>query len=97
MSDDINLREKARELLRAGKLPSRRPDRIWGAQGFGGVKCMLCGADVGPGEAVLEVKFIGGGSDPDPGAANPHFHVRCFSALELELRNLEAGGRRDAA
>ena len=29
MPDETVLRAKAREVIRAGKLPSRRPDRTW--------------------------------------------------------------------
>jgi hypothetical protein len=88
MSDDhAFLREKARELIRT-RLSSRRPDRVWGGRGVDGIRCMLCGATVTHDEMVLEVKFTG---EDDAGPVNPHFHVRCFSALELELRTPEAG------
>jgi hypothetical protein len=32
MPDESVLREKARDAVRAGKLPSRRPDRTWGGE-----------------------------------------------------------------
>jgi hypothetical protein len=87
MSDDATLRETARELLRAGKLPNRRPNRIWGGPGIGASQCMLCGGAIAPHEVVLEVEFA---REDAARAPNPHFHVRCFSALEAELRKLEA-------
>jgi len=94
MSDEVILIEKARELIRTGKLSNRRPDSVWGGRGTEGIRCMLCGATVGQDEVVLEVKFAG---EDDAGETNPHFHVRCFSALQLELGNPEAApGLRDA-
>ena len=35
MPDEQILREKAREAVRSGKLPARRPDRTWGGPGLG--------------------------------------------------------------
>ena len=37
MPDEFILRAKAREVVRTGKMPSRRPDRILGGPGAGGV------------------------------------------------------------
>jgi hypothetical protein len=37
MPDESILRATAREVVRAGKMPSRRPDRILGGPGVGGV------------------------------------------------------------
>ena len=88
MSDDIILREKARELLQTGPLSDRRPGRIWGGPGFAGMQCMLCGVPVTQNEVVLEVEFTGGSDGA--AAINPHFHVRCFSAVELARQHLEA-------
>ena len=41
MPDEPLLREKAREAIRAGTLPSRRPDGTLGGPGSGGA-CALC-------------------------------------------------------
>jgi hypothetical protein len=87
MSEDPSLREQARALLESDRLPGRRPNRIWGGPAYGANPCMVCGVPVRPGEVVLEVEFA------RDGAANPHFHVRCFSALESEIRSLEASAR----
>jgi hypothetical protein len=86
MSDDASLRKQARELLESGRLPSRRPNRIWGGPVFGMSPCMVCGAPAKRGEVVLEVEFGHDGS-----TTNPHFHVRCFAALEAELRSFGSG------
>jgi hypothetical protein len=87
MSDDSILREKAREV--AGNLPNRRPYRMWGGSGDG-AQCTVCGAPVKHDEVQLELEFTG---DDGAGASNYHCHIRCFSALELELRNLELAER----
>jgi hypothetical protein len=87
--EDLILRQKARELLEAGRVPNRLPDHIWGGSGFGDIRCMLCDAPVGPDEVVLEVEYARGDG---AGATNPHFHIRCFAALELELRGMDARG-----
>ena len=43
--DEAVFREKAREAIRSGKLPTRRPDRTWGGPGTG-VICTICGEPV---------------------------------------------------
>ena len=45
MPDETALRAKAREVIRTGKLPSRRPDRTWGGPGVG-APCTVCGEAV---------------------------------------------------
>jgi len=40
MPDESILRAKAREVVRTGKMPSRRPDRILGGPGVGGDNVM---------------------------------------------------------
>ena len=77
---DTYLRAKARELIRAGELPSRLPDRKWGGPG-NGAPCMVCGAPVKEDEIGFEVEFEQDGTR----ASAHHFHVRCLFVLELEL------------
>src|SRR5690242_18798791 len=85
MSDDSILREKARKALQAGNLPWRRPHRMWGGSGEG-AQCTVCGTPVKHNEVDLEVEFTW---DDGAGATNHHFHIRCFSALESELHDLQ--------
>jgi hypothetical protein len=87
MSDDALLQEKARELIRAGKLPGRRPERIWGGAGFGGRPCTLCGARIKRDEMALEIEVNGADG---AGTTYAHLHVRCFSVLESELQGRPA-------
>jgi hypothetical protein len=85
--DQSTLSEVAREALRIGKLPNRRPDWIWGGP-TPGVVCSVCGGPISAGETGLEAEF----RDPlRPNAARiAHtFHVRCFATWEQER---DAGG-----
>ena len=89
MSDQIRLREKARDLLQTGKVPSRRPDRMWGGPGCG-EQCILCNASMTQYEIVLEVEFT---QEDGARPTSHHFHTRCFSAFEVELRDAMRGRR----
>lgn len=87
-SVDSILRAKAREAIEAGTLPNRRPDRMWGGPGVG-AQCTICGAPVRHDELELEMEFT---LDAGPGPSKHHVHIRCFSALEFEMRNCQLGG-----
>ena len=80
MNDEGFLRERARELVRAGKLPGRRPQRVWGGSGASGGRCELCGSPVRPEDIVLEVAVEDGA-----GTRYPRLHARCFSIFERAL------------
>jgi hypothetical protein len=81
--DELILRAKAREAIRAEQLPSRRPDRMWGGPGLGD-RCVICGETIKRDQLELEIQFArdGAGSDLD----GFHVHVQCFAAWELECR-----------
>jgi hypothetical protein len=82
MPDEATLRAKAREVIRAERLPNRRPDRTWGGQGIG-VPCTICGEPVTRNQLEFEIQFtIDGGTEP--GLERFHIHVRCFAAWEFE-------------
>lgn len=83
-SDDAALREKAREVVRAGRLPNRRPDRTWGGSG-GGADCTICGTPVKSDELEFEIEFAG--SRKGSVADTYHVHIRCFRAWEFERNN----------
>ena len=86
MPDEKILREKARAVVRAGKLPSRRPDRTWGGPGVG-ASCAVCTLPVQPSEMEFEIQFARDGTDP--GLDKFHVHIRCFAAWEFERRATE--------
>jgi hypothetical protein len=87
ISDDRSLREKVREIVRAGKLPNGSPDHIWGGMGTG-AECAICGGGIGSGDIELEVRFPAADSG---GKATYIVHLRCFSILEDERQNITGG------
>jgi len=56
MPDEPLLREKARAAIRAGKLPSRRPDRTWGGPGIG-EPCTICGEPIRRDQLEFEIQL----------------------------------------
>lgn len=81
MPDEAALRTKAREVIRIGKLPSRRPDRTWGGGGFG-TPCAVCGEPITKDQLELAMQFAHDGDNPR--LDKFHVHFRCFAAWELE-------------
>jgi hypothetical protein len=81
MPDEALLRAKAREAVRAGKIPSRRPDRTWGGPGVG-ARCTICGEPVTKDQLEFQVEFARDGAEPS--LDRFHIHVRCFAAWEFE-------------
>ena len=79
MSDEHTLREKARAVIRDGKLPNRAPDRTWGGPGVG-APCAVCELPVTKDEKEFEIQFARDGLDKF------HVHIRCFAAWEFERR-----------
>jgi len=84
ISDDRSLREKVREIVRAGKLPHGSPDHIWGGMGSG-AECAICGGGIASGDIELEVHFAAA----DSGGKDTYIvHLRCFSIMEDERQNV---------
>ncbi len=81
MNDESTLRQKARAAIQSGKLPGRRPERMWGGKGSG-AECAICGHPVKPDEVEFELQFPTNGAGPGLGAWRAH--VRCFAAWEFE-------------
>ena len=81
MPDETVLRAKARFVVHAGKLPSRRPDRIWGGPGMG-ARCEVCGQVITKDQMEFEIEFARDGADP--GLDKFSVHVRCHAAWEFE-------------
>ena len=77
MADELTIREKAREAIRIGRLPSRRPDRTFGGPG-NGASCSVCGEAITRDQMELEIEFNRHGSTP--GLDRYHLHTRCFVA-----------------
>lgn len=82
MPDEASLRAEAREAIRTGRLPNRRPDRIWGGPGIG-ARCAVCGEPVTHDQFESEIQFaLEGGAEAR--LDRFHLHVRCFAAWEFE-------------
>jgi hypothetical protein len=100
MKNESHLREKAREAIRNGKLPTMEARRTWGGPGSGTV-CSVCGEPVSQGQMELEIEYRRDGRTSDPD--HYFFHVRCFAAWECESRNhlaqgtISSNGPRDRA
>jgi len=84
MPHETILRAKAQAAILAGKLPSRRPDRVWGGPGVGAV-CAVCDLPVTKGEMEFEIEFAHDGDSP--GLDKFRVHIRCFAAWEFERRS----------
>jgi len=82
--EEREVRAKVREVLQAGKLPNRRPDRTWGGPGVG-APCTVCDLPVTKDEMEFEIEFSHDGSNP--GLDKFHVHIRCFAAWEFERTN----------
>ena len=87
MPDEADLRDKAREAMRQGKLPARPPDRLWVGRGAG-APCAVCGLPVAMNEMEFEIEFqfASGGT---PGLDIFHLHRTCFAAWEFERQKSE--------
>ena len=81
MLEESVLRDYARQVIRAGKLPSRTPDRTWGGPGVG-APCSVCDHPVTRDQLEFEIQFAHNGDTP--GLDKFHVHVRCFAAWEFE-------------
>jgi hypothetical protein len=93
--DDSRLRDKARGAMRAGTLPNRRPERIWGGPGGTGPDCAVCGEPVTREELGYEVDFPP--ADGSISAVTHQFHVPCFAAWETELQGVPEEPERSAS
>ena len=80
MPDEPILRDKAREAIHSGRLPTAKPGRTFGGPSSGAV-CAICGEPVPRGETEFKVQF----AVPEAGH---YLHVRCFAAWELERTNI---------
>jgi len=79
--DVSTLREKAREAIQNGKLPTRSPDSTMGGPGCGEA-CALCGETLRRHQMELEAVFRQDGEIPE--THKYHLHPRCFAAWECE-------------
>jgi hypothetical protein len=79
--NEESVREKARDVLRSGKLPCRNPDRTWGGLGVGAM-CTICDLPMRRDEMEFEIQFAR--DDGNPGLDKFHVHLQCFAVWEFE-------------
>jgi len=93
MSDET-LRVWAREAVLAGRLPTTRPERIWGGPGIG-ARCAVCDQPIEPHQSELELQFahrskrVHSNGEESVVAAEGNYlvHVSCFAAWEYVRKN----------
>ena len=81
MPNEAILREQVRDVLLKGKLPLRRPVRIWGGPGIG-ASCAVCEHIIRRYDLELELQFER--TSDVPGLDKFPVHTRCFAAWEFE-------------
>ena len=86
MPDELILRTQARDAIRTGKLPCRKPDRIFGGTG-NRRPCAVCGDLITPDQPEIELEFNGQGAQT---MDRYYLHVRCLAAWEFEWTKLPA-------
>jgi hypothetical protein len=82
MPDEPILRQQAREAVLKGKLPARRPDRVWGGPGVGEI-CAICDKRITKEDIEYQLEFARPAED---GIDKYHVHLRCNAAWEFERR-----------
>lgn len=88
MRDESAIRDKAREAIRAGRIPSRNPERTWGGPGIG-ASCAICCKPVTREDVEFELEFSG--DTEGTTSVSYHVHVRCFAAWEFERQGFQSG------
>jgi hypothetical protein len=87
IDDDGNLRERACQAIRAGSLPNRLPDKVWGGPASAAA-CMVCGEPLGGG-VEYELVFAG---DAHRAEHSCCVHPPCLQAFERVVRGLCTAG-----
>ena len=89
MPDELFLRQKVREAIRSGTLPTRAPDRTYGGPGSR-VICAICSELITPDQSEIEIEFRRRAVPPN---LDRYFlHVRCMAAWEFERTKASAQG-----
>lgn len=86
---ESELRKRARELIREGRLPDHAPARAWGGIGSG-QSCALCGENIPSSDVEYEVDTGEG-----PARRTLHFHFGCHAAWQLECLRADFTARAD--
>jgi hypothetical protein len=86
MPDELFLRDKAREAIRRGKLPVKKPDRAFHGPSSGAV-CVVCGDAIPRQQMEVEIEFDSHGVMP--GSAHYHLRSGCLAAWEFERTKVD--------
>ena len=81
MPEEVVLREKARAAIKAGRMPTKLHQRLWGGSGTGG-PCSVCDLPVSKDQPESEIEFTTNGVASS--LVKFVLHVRCFAAWEFE-------------
>jgi hypothetical protein len=94
MPDEPILRQKAREAILSGRLPTTNPSRTFYGHSAGAT-CAVCGDPVRRGELDYELEFRAS-TPPDarPEVGLCYLHQRCFVAWEFERTQVGPPERR---
>ena len=87
MPDEPALREKARDAIRSGRLPSANPILMLGGPGCGAL-CSLCEDPLPRDQTEVEIEVVREGTT----AAVFHLHPLCFGAWHSERTKIEGSG-----
>jgi len=106
MPDEAIVRERAREAIQSGRLPSTTPSRTFGGPSAG-TTCAVCGDPISRGEMEFELEFRAGPApegrslrdtlerlNVNPEVRCYHLHHRCFVAWQLECTKVGPSERR---
>jgi hypothetical protein len=78
----LGLREKARQGMQSGKLPTRRPNVMWGGLG-NGARCAVCDTCLSADE--VEFEFEVKPEEATDEGSSYSMHVPCYAAWESEV------------
>jgi hypothetical protein len=67
--NDVLLRARIRELVKAGLVHCDEPDKVWAGRGTG-THCLACAAPITPSEVEYEIELA---------AATYRVHLACFT------------------
>jgi hypothetical protein len=76
--NDVLLRARVRELVKAGLVPCDEPHKVWAGRGSG-THCVACGQPITPGEVEYEVELA---------SAVFRVHRTCFTVWREECESL---------
>jgi len=106
MRDEPILREKAREAIHSGRVPTARPNRMLLCSLSAGETCAVCGDLLAGGEIEFEFEYrTSPPSEEDsrmealsriPEVRRYHLHHDCFVAWEFERTNVGPPERRQS-